>query len=127
MAWTLDGNVLYVQKLTEGTKQVIASLNPLAAGTVYQVFGYDTSKVKLSALVVGESNKDAIHALTTHVISVALSSPNPVHPHNPLSLGNYLVSAVNSSREPTIYQTIDTAQDCETPVFSLDIELFKEI
>jgi hypothetical protein len=120
MAWTLDSNRVYVQKLVEGTKQIIASLQPLAAGTVYQTFGYETSKVKVTAVIVGQSILDNILALTTTGASVELVSPEG-------SLGNYFVSSVSSDRDKAIYQTIDTGQDCLTPVFSVDIELFKDL
>jgi len=122
MSWSLNGTVLYVQKLVEGTKQIIASLQPLALGTVYQTFGYETSKVKISALVVGQTALDAIHALTTSGTSVDLTSPEG-------SLGNYFVSSVSSDREKSVYQTIDLTggNTCTSPVFNLDIELFKDI
>jgi len=120
MAWTLNSNRIYVQKLVEGTKQIIASLQPLAEGTVYQTFGYETSKVKISCIVVGQTILTALHALTTNENSVTLISPEG-------SLGDYFVSAVNSDREKAVYQTIDPAQDCETPVFNVDIELFKDL
>jgi len=122
MSWSLNGTVLYVQKLVEGTKQIIASLQPLALGTVYQTFGYETSKVKISALVVGQTALDAIHALTTSGTSVDLTSPEG-------SLGDYFVSSVNSDREKSVYQTIDLTGDntCTSPVFNLDIELFKDL
>ena len=122
MAWTLDGNRIYAQKFVEGTKQIIASLQPLALGTVYQTFGYETLKAKLSGLIVGTSVLEALHILTTTGTSVDLTGPEG-------SLGNYYVSAVNADREKFYYQTFDLTggNTCTTPVFSVDIELFKDL
>lgn len=120
MAWTLDSNRIYVQKITEGTKQIIAQLQALSQGTIYQTFGYETSKVKLTCLVVGKTIVDALHTLTTTGTSVDLTAPEG-------TLGNYFVSSVSADREKSVYQTIDTTQDCETPVYNVDIELFKDL
>jgi hypothetical protein len=120
MAWTLNSNRIYVQKLVEGTKQIIASLQPLAEGTVYQTFGYETSKVKVSALVVGQTILNNLMALTTTGLSYTLVSPEA-------TLGDFFVSSVTADREKAVYQTIDTNQACETPVFNVDIELFKDL
>lgn len=120
MAWTLNSNRIYVQKLVEGVKQIIASLQPLAEGTVYQTFGYETSKVKITALVVGSTILNNLQALTTTGDSYSLVSPEGV-------LGDFFVSTVNSDREKSIYQTIDTEQDCLTSVYNVDIELFKDL
>jgi hypothetical protein len=128
MAWSLDGKRIYTQKIVEGTKQIIASLQPLAEGTVYQTFGYETAKVKIGCLVVGSGILASLHLLTTTGVSVELMSPDPTtDPPTEISLGHYYVSSISADREKAIYQTIDTDQDCSAPVYNVDIELFKDL
>jgi hypothetical protein len=121
MAWTFNGTRIYTQKISDGVKAIIAKLQPLDAGTVYQSFGYETNKIKISAIVVGDGNKNALKDLTeSGDTSYALVAPEG-------SLGNFYVDSVTANRELVMFQTIDTTQDCSAPVYTVEIELLEEI
>ena len=62
MAWTLGGNRIYAQKSNEDTGQILPRLQPLSGGTIIQSFGYDSLVRKITAIVVGDTIKDAIKA-----------------------------------------------------------------
>lgn len=121
MSWTLDGTRIFVQKISEGTGAVIAKLQPLSAGTVYQSFGYETNKVKLGGLVVGRADLLALKGLTEHGdTAYALVAPEG-------ALGNFFVSSVNGEREKVIDQTIRPDLSCDSPVYTVDIELLESV
>lgn len=121
MSWTLNGVQIFVQKITEGTQAIIAKLQPLEAGTVYQSFGYETNRVKLAGIVVGRDDLLSLKDLTeSGGTSYELIAPEG-------SLGNFYVSAVSADRDKVVYQTLRTDLDCSAPVYSVDIELFEEI
>jgi hypothetical protein len=122
MAWTINSQRIYVQKISDGVKQIIAKLQPLSGGTVYQAFGYETNTLKLSAIVVGEANKNSIKDLTETGLSYELLSPEG-------DLGDFYVSSVNADRNNAVWQSITTSGDltCTSPVYNVEIELYEDI
>lgn len=120
MTWTLNSNRIYVQKISGGVKQIIAKLQPLEGGTVYQYFGYETNTIKLTAKVVGATVLAALKALTTTGSSYDLTSPEG-------SLGNFFVSSVSEDRDKEVWQSIDLTGGltCLSPVYTVDIELLQ--
>jgi hypothetical protein len=120
MLWSLNSIGLTVQKYTGEVKQIVAKLQPLSGGTVFQFFGYETNIVKLTAKIVGESNKDNLKNLTTTGTSYSLVSPEGV-------VGDFFVSSVTEDRNMCISQTIDISQACDAPVYDVQIELYEEV
>lgn len=117
--WYFGNKRIYVQTIEDSQKQIVAQLQPLAGGTVYQFFGYESPKLKLSGLVVGGDNAYHLRTLTASGVAYTLQTPEG-------SFGNYIPEGVKVSRLPTVYQTIDTDQDCLTAVYSVEMELLKE-
>ena len=116
--WTLAGFRIVVQDKEGSVKQIIPRLQPLAGGTVHQIFGYETEITKLVGVVVGEATISGLKNLTTTGIEYPLVGWD-------IPYGDYLVSSVAEKRSEAIYQTIDYNQDCDAPVFTVEIELYK--
>lgn len=121
MAWTLGGTRIFVQEMSENVKQIIAELNPLRAGSIYQVFGWESDKYRIDGKVVGEEDKDHLKSLTTSGSAYfELVSYEG-------SLGNFYVREVSYKRDNSVYQTIRTDLDCLDPVYTVSIDLIKVI
>ena len=116
MNWSLNSIRIYVSNEAGGGKQIMPILQPLAGGSVVQFYGYETTTKQISGLVVGATNKNALLVLKETATAYTLTSPEG-------SLGSFYVKDVKYKREPIVYQTIDTTQTCETPVYSVDIDL----
>jgi len=96
----------------------IARLNPLQGGTILHIFGYDESVLTVNAKVVGESNKEALVALTTDPTTVVFSGDQGAL--------NVYVSSVRAGRDDSYWQTLDITQDCTAPVYTVALELYPE-
>jgi len=119
MAWTLGNKRLYVQETKESAKQIIPRLQPLAAGTIMQFFGWESPILVSQAIVIGRENVLHFQSLTMSGVAFEFVSPEG-------SLGNYNVSNVAFSRMPVICQTIDTTLPEDSPVYMMDVELYEE-
>ena len=119
MAWTLGGQRIYVQQINGEASQIIPRLQPLGGRTVIQFFGYESEVKTISALVVGNTKKDLLLSWRKDETLRALVSPEG-------SLGNYYIHKVSYKREPIVCQTIDTALAPESPVYTVDFELYPE-
>lgn len=119
--WELGGIRIYTQKVTGVSKQIIAELQPLRAGSIYQVFGWEEEKKKLSGVVVGTLDMNHLKTLTTSGdVTFILNTPFG-------SAGNYYVRTVEQDRTMSIYQTMRPDLDCDAPVYNVDIELIPVI
>lgn len=118
MAWSLGTVRIFTQEIGGTNKQIVPRLQPLAGGTVYQVFGYEKNIKKVDALVVGESDLSTIKSYTTTGNFYTLNSPEG-------SLGNFIVSSVQYKRINCIYQTIRLDLPCNAPVYEVSIELYR--
>jgi hypothetical protein len=121
MSWTLGGIRIFVQKFSEGVESIIAKLQPLQAGTVYQSFGYETNKVKFSGLVVGSGDLYGLKNMTE-----SGGTTFPFYSYEGF-IGDYFVESVSADREKTYYQSIRPDLDCTTPVYTVDIELLEDV
>jgi hypothetical protein len=117
--WSLGTAKLFVQDNAFGQNQSIARLQPLDTGTVYHRFGYESEIRKVQALVVGDTNVSLLTAMT-------LSGSYPLIRSDLTDLGDFLVKSVNAKQNETIWQTFDSGQDCDAPVYVVDIELYAE-
>jgi len=114
--WTYAGRRIYVQKISNDVKQILAALQPVAGPTVYQTFGYETAKYKVNALVVGSGDKASLEALTTSGTTFELMSPDG-------SLGYFYPVSLTFDRQRILTHTI--TPNCYDPVYIVDIELDK--
>ena len=119
MPWTLGGIRIYVQELGREEEQIIPRLQPLNGGTVHQIYGYQDPIISLAGIVVGSGDCLTLHSFTTSGTMFTLSSPEGI-------LGDYYVKSVKDSRSPYPFQFIRRDLDCMTPVFDLDVTLYKD-
>lgn len=117
MAWTLDGVRIFVNESKEEAGQIVPRLQPLGGGTVLQTFGYESDIRTLSAIVVGDVDKDALKAMRQGGTS-ALVSPEG-------SLGSFTVKNVSVNRVHCIAQTIRVDLACDAPVYNVEIQLYE--
>lgn len=114
--WTLGGIRIFVQDVSGITKQTIAELNPLRAGSKYQLFGWEKERKKVSAIAVGIDDMVQLRSLTTSGESFELNTPEG-------SAGNFFVASIEHKRVRCIDQTLRPDLDCDVPVYDMDIEL----
>lgn len=118
MAWTLNNIRIFVQESKEDAGQIIPRLQPLSGATILQVFGYESDIRTLGAIVVGDTDKNALKGLRQTGSSYALVGPEG-------SLGSFLVKNVSVNRVHCICQTLrpDLAEDA--PVYEVEIQLYE--
>ncbi len=119
MPWTYGSRRFYPQKSGENTSAILPVLQPLSGGSIIQAFGYVSTVRQFSAIVVGDTIKEALEAFskdggTAH----ALVSPEG-------SLGNFMMKSFNVDRTMSTCQTIDVTQPEESPVYNVEFELFE--
>lgn len=117
MAWTLNSIRLFVQDDSEDKKQIIVRLQPVSNTTVFHIFGYEKATRKLNAIIVGNTDKNALKALAETGSTYALVSPEG-------SEGSYYVNSVSTKRLRSICQTLRPDLASDSPVYSVDIELY---
>ena len=117
--WSLQGIRIYVQESSEDNSQILPRLQPVNGATVIQSFGYDSPIRNITAIVVGDTNNDALKALA----SDGGDSHELISPEG--SLGNFTVRNYKPNRTKSICQTIDTTQPEEAPVYESSIELYE--
>ncbi len=118
MAWSYNSIRFYPQDLTRNKKQIIARLQPLASGTILQVFGYESPTYQVTCKVVGDTNLNALEALVETGTSYILAG------NDGFSQTVYL-SSFSAKRDLEAFQTIDTSQSCTVPVYSVTMEFYK--
>jgi hypothetical protein len=117
MGWTISSIPIIVQEMETSEKNIIARLQPLESGTVLQYFGYESPITQVRGKVVGETNQLELRALARSSTQRTLAGYGFSE--------NFYVSGVTTVRDPSVRQTIDPNQDCETPVFTFSMELFQ--
>lgn len=120
MSWTLNSIQIFTQDFNEDTNNIIARIQPLSGGTVLHKFGYESTTYNIDAIVVGNTDKNALLAMAQ-----ANTAYDLVTPYTTIS-GVYLNSAKVSQRLGIISQTIREDLDCDAPVFDVALELYIE-
>jgi len=120
MAWTLNSIQIVTQDFDEGTKNIIARIQPLSGGTVLHKFGYESTVYAINAIVVGTTDKDGLLALAQTNTAYTLVTSNG-------TISNVYVTAVKAKqRLGIVSQTIRNDLACDSPVFDVSIELYIE-
>lgn len=120
MSWTINGNRIYVQKITKAASQIMPRLQPISGGSKLQAFGYDSTIRNVTALVLGDTVEQAIEALSKDGgNSHAFVSPEG-------SLGNWIIKEYNSDRIPNVCQTIDPNLPEDCPIYNVEMTLWRE-
>lgn len=120
MAWTLNNIQIFTQDFDEGTKNIIARIQPLSGGTVLHKFGYESTVYSINAVVVGSTDKDGLLGLAQ-----TNTAYNLVTPYTTIS-GVYVSAVKAKQRLGIISQTIRNDLDCDAPVFDVSIEVYIE-
>ena len=117
--WSYAGVRIFVQEIATGVKQIIPRLNPIGAGTILQIFGYDEGIRKVNAYVVGWGDISILRSLTTSGISFDLATPQE---------GTYpfFCNDVQDKMIKTICQTLRPDLPEESPVYLVDLELYPD-
>lgn len=119
MPWTYGGHRIYVQESGENTSNILPRLQPLSGGTIVQSFGYESDIRPVSAIVVGDTIKNALKAFANDGGALhAFVSPEG-------SLGNFALKSINVRRTKSVCQTIDITQPEEAPVYDVELELYE--
>lgn len=116
--WVLNNTRIYVQQHQENMERVIARLQPISSGTILHDFGYSKPIVKISAHVVGLTNKTALMGLIT-------AGGTPPQLSGPYGSVQVRVKSVNFNQVPTVCQSIDTTQATTAPVYIMEAELYR--
>jgi hypothetical protein len=119
MAWSYNGIKIVTQDNSEGGKQIVARLQPISGGTTLQIFGYEDEILKISGIVIGTTDKNALKALYKTGNSYTLVTPYG-------NITGYLSSFNAKQRLGIISQSIiiDANHDCLDPVFDCDLEIY---
>ena len=118
--WSYGGIRLYVQEMKTGDEQLIARLNPLGGGTVTQVFGYDELIVNIDAYIVGLDDEALLRSYATSGVSFDLFTPYGINGYP------YLLKNVNTTLTKSICQTLRTDLDEDSPVYVVNMELWRD-
>lgn len=124
--WTLGEIRIYVQEFSDELGQIIPRIQPLDGPTVLQLFGDETSIYKIQGKVVGYDHIDVLksyaHDGSEHNL---VESPSGV-PVSGYFNQNLYLKKMNYSRDKSLMQTIRQDVSCYAPVFTVDIELYKD-
>lgn len=115
--WYLDTTKIIIQKRNSTSNQIIARLQPLAAGTILQSFGYESEMPKLSGKIVGDVDKAALTAMTKDYALHTLSGPNIYN--------NFYVKSFTYKQIYSTAQTIRPDLSCSSVVYDVEIELYE--
>ena len=118
MPWLLDDTRIFVVDQSTDDKQIIARLQPVASGSVYHVFGWESQIRKLKCYVVSGGNVLDLRGMVKDGIVHTLTSP--------WDAVDYYVGSVNGKQLHSVCQTFDTTKPTDDVVWELDLELFKE-
>lgn len=117
--WKLNNIRIFVQESKQDSNQIIPRLQPLNGGTILQFFGYEDPVRNLTAIVVGDTDRDGLVTLTTTGNSYALVGPEG-------SDGNFFVKKASYTRIPNICQTLRTDLAEDSPMYTFDFELYPD-
>lgn len=115
--WSYAGHRIFVQEYASAHKQIIPRLNPIGAGTILQIFGYDERIQKINAYVVGKTDMDALRLTTTSGISFDLVTPQE-------GTFPWFCNDVQDKMILTICQTLRPDLPEDSPVYIVDLELY---
>lgn len=119
MAWYYDNTRIFVQEANDTRSQIIPRLQPLAAGTILQFFGYEDEVKTINGFVVGSGDKSHLESLLMSGASFELTSPEG-------SLGNYYPKSINFNRVMVVTHTLRPDLGCDAPLYRAEIQLYKD-
>lgn len=119
MSWTYNNIKITVTDLKEEVDQIIAKLQPVDAGTVYQTFGYVNDQYPLQCFIVGSGDVTALKALARDGTAHSLA-------YNGNSLGNFYLEKFTGQWVSAYSQTFRTDKSRTDLVYKAAMDLVKE-
>jgi len=117
--WTLGGVRIFVQDHDEKFAQIIARLNPLASGTILQIFGYDHIISNINGYIVGPADRVSLLQYDRSGNTYTLSGYG-------INWGSFYVNSVQLSLVKSNCQTLRPDLPEDSMVTMANIELFKD-
>lgn len=118
--WTLNSIRIFVQESKTDGAQIIPRLQPLNGGTILQFFGYEDEIRVLNAIIVGDTDRDALKALYKTGTSYSLVTPEGTE-------GDFFVKKFSYNRIPNICQTLRGDLASDSPMYTVSLELYPDI
>jgi len=116
--WILGDIRIYVEDIKDTKAQNVVRLQPVEGGTVHQVFGYTYPIINITGKVIGFTDKEALEDLAETGSSHTLRGYGKIY-------GSYYIANMSFTRVYSISQTIRPDLDCDAPIFTVDLELYK--
>jgi hypothetical protein len=117
--WYYNNIGITATNLKENDDQIIAELQPISGGTIYQTFGYINEHITLQCFVVGVEDKNALKLLVRNGNTYPLSGAG-------ILFGNYYLAKASFDWMTTWKQTFRPDKDAEDLIFKCSLELSKE-
>lgn len=117
--WSYGNVQITVTDLKEEVSQIIAELQPIDIGTVYQTFGYVNDKYPLQCFVVGSGDASALKAMARDGSSHALTFRG-------VSVGNFYLEKISVQWVTGYAQTFRLDKSRTDQVYKASLELSKE-
>lgn len=115
--WTYNNIRITVVDLKEDSEQIIAKLQPVDAGTVYQTFGYMNDAVPVQCYVVGRADVESLQALARTGTAYTLSGYS--------FTGNFYLDKITVQWVTSYGQTFREDKSRTDLVFKVLLELSK--
>ena len=127
MSWTLNSIRIFVGETKEEASQIVPRLQPLSGGTVLQTFGYESDIYTIGAIVIGDTDKNALKALRKSGTSALVEIRQDEHGGtSTINHGTFTVKNVTVQRIHCLSQSvlIDGNHSCDDPVYQVEIQLY---
>lgn len=118
--WKYGGVRIFVTDIQDDVQQIVARLNPIAGGTVMQIFGWDDPVYKIDATIVGEADHASLVGMRDSGTDYDLLTPET-------TISGLVLSKASFRRVYTIGQTLRPDLDCTAPVYEVSLELFLDV
>lgn len=116
--WKFDNIRIIVTNYDEHVKQLISRLQPLGLESIYHVFGYQSPEYSIQAYIVGDVDKEAIKYRSGTGLTYTLSGPTG-------ALGIFYLDDIKVNRTSAVYQSIRQDLPDDSPVYIVNLSLFK--
>ena len=120
MVWAFNSIRIYVQDLNDTDIQEMAKLNPFGGGSIYHVFGYQDPSTKITGIIVGLTDRDALRTCKESGSTYDLDTPWGTW------CTGYL-KQMSSKLTDSRCQTMRPDLDDDAPVFDVELEIWQEI
>jgi hypothetical protein len=117
--WTYNSIRITVVDLKEQNEQIIAKLQPVDTGTVYQTFGHINPAMVLQCFIVGSGDVNALRDLIDDGTAYSLA-------FNETSLGNFYLDKLTTQWTASYGQTFRPDKSYTDLVFKAALELSQE-